>query len=66
MNVISSHQIITPTCRANRGVYGALSEALNRISADYAAYAEHHANTGVEWHIKLERVEPVAVEQAKP
>jgi len=49
----ASHQIITPTCRANRGIDGAFIEAMRRIERMYLDCAAGQPD--VNWHIKLIR-----------
>lgn len=56
----ASHQIITPECRTNRGVDGALDEAFDRIRATYGNCAEIEANANVNWHLVLVREGPAA------
>jgi hypothetical protein len=48
-----SHAIITPTCRANRGVYGAWDEAVQRMRAEYLACCQGDANTAASFHVVL-------------
>jgi hypothetical protein len=52
-----SHQIITPTCRSNRGVTPAFLEAAERIQKQYDDYARDDANETVSWHLILVRGE---------
>lgn len=56
----ASHQIITPTCRKNRGVAGALGEAVRRVAETYMDCATAEGNKDVRWHIVLIREEPDA------
>lgn len=53
----SCHQMITPDCRANRGVSGAFIEAVERLQNTYSNYARAKANDGVTWHLLLVRQE---------
>lgn len=56
--LLVGHVVITPTCRANRGEAGAWQEAVFRLCSAYGHSVSHPNNAGVEWHLKLERVEP--------
>lgn len=53
----SGHQMITPACRANRGVKEAFLEAATRLYERYAEYAEAEGNEQVTWHVVLTRDE---------
>jgi hypothetical protein len=53
----ASHQIITPTCRANRGLQGAFDEAVRRVTQTYADCAPADGNEEVRWHLVLVREE---------
>lgn len=53
----SGHQMITPTCRENRGSIDAFDEATARLRSTYARYADTAANGGVTWHLVLVRDE---------
>jgi hypothetical protein len=50
-------QNITPTCRTNRGEFGALDEALRRIRAAYGDCVHAPDNQNVTWRVSLVRVE---------
>jgi hypothetical protein len=54
----ASHQMITPTCRENRGDDGAFEEAIARIRRTYDSCVGHEANGEVTWHLALVRAEP--------
>lgn len=54
----SGHQIITPTCRANRGTTPAFLEAAVRLQRLYDSYARAEGNENVTWHLVLVRDEP--------
>ena len=60
--IAAGHQIITPTCRANRGVLGAWVEAGDRLTRLYNDYARAEGNEGVNWHLVLVREEPAKAE----
>lgn len=53
------HAIITPTCRENRGIDGAINEALMRIRAEYLL-CQVPENDGAKFHVVL-TVEPPEV-----
>lgn len=53
----ASHQIITPTCRENRGTSEAFLEAAERIQRAYDNYARSEGSEGVTWHLVLVREE---------
>lgn len=53
--VKAGHQIITPTCRSNRGQQGAWDEAVARLAATYSDYAAAEANADASWHLVLVR-----------
>jgi hypothetical protein len=53
----ASVQNITPECRFNRGAFGALTEAWQRIEAAYADYVDVPDNEYVTWRLSLIRVE---------
>lgn len=53
----AAHTIITPACRANRGVTGAFQEAVERIRDSYHRYAANPANTAINWRLVLMREE---------
>jgi hypothetical protein len=56
----SGHQIITPTCRHNRGTTPAFLEAAERLQKLYDLYARAPDNRDVTWHLVLVREEPDA------
>ena len=53
----SGHQMITPTCRVNRGVTPAFIEAAERLQRLYDNYARAEGNESVTWHLVLVRDE---------
>ncbi len=63
--VVVSRQIITPTCRKNRGGWGAFWEAFDRVRKAYLHYVEAPQNANVEWHLTLTRVEVAAAPEPK-
>lgn len=53
----SGHQMITPTCRENRGTIESFDEAATRLRATFARYADTAENSDVTWHLVLVRDE---------
>jgi hypothetical protein len=51
----SGHQMITPTCRHNRGATEAFLEAAARLQATYDRYVRSKGNDDVTWHLVLVR-----------
>jgi len=49
----ASHQIITHTCRANRGDGGAFEEAVSRIRDQYADIVAREPDPTTELHLLL-------------
>lgn len=47
------HAIVTRTCRENRGVEGAIDEALARLRAAYLDTATAPANAAANFHVVL-------------
>lgn len=47
------HAIITPTCRLNRSIEGAIDEALRRIKDQYLATVYAPANARAKFHVVL-------------
>jgi hypothetical protein len=61
----SGHQIITPTCRQNRGTTPAFLEAAERLQRLYDKYARSHGSEDVHWHLVLVREDtPIPEERA--
>lgn len=60
-HLIASAQYITPECRENRGVEGAIDEALQRIREAYMDCAPEPGNIDAHWHVVLYRVEEETV-----
>jgi hypothetical protein len=58
----SGHRIITPTCRANRGMTPAFLLAAEELRAIYDNYARTPENAGVNWHLVLLRDDPAETE----
>jgi hypothetical protein len=54
----AGHQMITPTCRKNRGMTPAFLEAAERLQRTYDNYARGEGAEGVTWHLVLMREEP--------
>ena len=52
VQITAVHAIITPVCRANRGIDGALEEAFSRIRKEYAA-CQNEANQEANFHVLL-------------
>lgn len=48
-----AHAIITPTCRSNRGDFGAFAEAVQRLRTEYAASLAARGNDGSRYHVVL-------------
>lgn len=46
-------QIITPECRQNRGLEGAIDEALSRVRKAFLEYASAPDNADVNWNVLL-------------
>ena len=59
--IACSRQQITPACRANRGIDGALDEAIARIGKAYRELAHDPEAADVTWHISLVREDPANV-----
>ncbi len=55
----SSHQIVSPKCRENRGRFIAAEEAAGRLVRDYAKYSDGDQAKGVNWHFVLVREEGI-------
>ena len=53
--VKSAHCMITPTCRANRGIDGAFDEAARQVREAYDRYVSKDKFDGVTWHLALVR-----------
>lgn len=51
----ASHQMITPTCRENRGSADAFDEAVDRIRQVYQSCEGSVDNETVTWHLVLVR-----------
>lgn len=51
----SGHQMITPTCRVNRGTTPAFLEAAKRLQDLYDRYARGDDSEDVTWHLVLVR-----------
>ncbi|MGN6767837.1 MAG: hypothetical protein ACTHJY_22050 [Rhizobiaceae bacterium] len=50
----SGHQMITPTCGANRGTTPAFLESAERLRRLYDNYARAEGNKDVTWHLVLD------------
>lgn len=61
----AGHQMITPTCRQNRGATSAFLEAAARLQNLYDNYARAASNENVTWHLVLTRDEPEGGEDGK-
>ena len=49
----AKHTIITPTCRANRSIHGALDEAVRLLREEYGQLALLPANALAKFHLVL-------------
>lgn len=49
----AKHAIVTKVCRANRGVEGAIDEALTRLRDEYLRLVEKDANRNANFHLVL-------------
>jgi hypothetical protein len=49
----AQHAIITPICIANRGIEGAIDEALRRIRQQFLKSVEANANASAKFHVVL-------------
>lgn len=47
------HAIITPTCRVNRGNFGAFDEAVRRLRGEYEACLVYRGEDGAKYHLVL-------------
>jgi len=50
--ITAVHAIITPACRSNRGVEGALEEAVRRVREEYLA-CQNADNANANFHVLL-------------
>jgi len=51
--ITAKHAIVTPTCRASRGVEGAFDEAVKRLREEYIICAGLECNATANFHLVL-------------